>query len=129
MADASVAKKVTRWKTLAGALAPRLEEVPHLQEAHRELLADVKSIEDLMVEEELHTSRLRKATKKRKELEGRCLDLAGRLVDGLQSHLGKRNEELLEFGIKPLAAGGGRKKKEGETPAPAPPPVPKTTAS
>ena len=118
MPQGSLADRVTRWKNLSDALAADLEEFPHLKDTHAEFHSAVTSIEALMVEEDRHTAALRGANDRRRELETRCIDLAGRIVTGIQSVKGKRSTELLEFGIDPLRA--GRKKRAEEEPDTAP---------
>ncbi len=124
MPDASLADKITRWKTLTDAVAPRLEEVPHLSDEHTDLRSAVQLIEALKVDEDLHTARLRTATERRRETEARCTDLAARITTGLQSHFGKRSQELRQFAIEPLSR-QRRKKEEAPpaTPAPTTPPA------
>lgn len=122
MADSSLADKVTRWKSLAKSLAHRLDEVPHLKKTHAELQAAVAAIETLMVDEDRYNGLLREAVQTRRDTEVLCIDLAGRIVTGVQSVFGKRSPELLQFGIDPLALGGGRRKAEEEEPPPAPEP-------
>ena len=118
MPETSLADKITRWKSLGEAVAPRLDEFAHLQEDHTELLGAVRSIEALMVEEDLHNSRLRGATAKRRETEARCIDLAARVVTGLQSHFGKRSQELRQFGVEPLLPPDREKKAEAPPTSP-----------
>ena len=112
----SLADKVTNWKSLVAAVTPRLGEFPHLGEDHGELTTVVSSIEALVVEEDLHTMRLREATRRRRELEKQAVDLRGRLVTGLQSFFGKRSQELRQFGIDPLLPNTRRKKEEEPAP-------------
>ncbi len=117
MPDTSLADKITRWKTLTDAVAPRLEEVPFLSDEHTDLRAAVEAIEALKVDEDLHTARLRTATERRREAEARCTDLAARITTGLQSHFGKRSQDLRQFGIGPLS----RRRRTKDEPPPAPP--------
>lgn len=116
MPEATLGEKLNRWKTLADAMAPPLDEFPHLRDDSLELRSAVQTIEALMVEEDLHESRLRGTTSRRREIEARCLDHAARIVTGLQSHFGKRSQELRQFGIDPLLP-ANRKKKDDEPPS------------
>jgi hypothetical protein len=120
MPQGSLADRVTRWRTLSDALAADLEEFPHLKDTHAEFHAAVSTIEALMVEEDQHTAALSVANTRRRELETRCIDLAGRIVTGIQSVKGKRNPELLGFGIDPLRAGRRRREEEPDTEPEAP---------
>lgn len=117
MPDSSLADKITRWKNLTATTTPRLGEFPHLSDEHAELLAAVQLIEALAVDEDLHTSRLRTATERRREAQERCVDLAARITNGLLSHFGKKSQELRQFGIGPLVPRARRKKGEAEPPA------------
>ncbi len=111
MPETSIADKVTRWKSLADAMRPRLEEFPHLKEEHGELVAAVEAIEALIVDEDAYTARLRDTIARRRETQTRCVDIASRCTMGLQSHFGKRSQELRQFGIGPLSR---RRRKKGE---------------
>ncbi|HEX5761038.1 MAG TPA: hypothetical protein VF121_17760 [Thermoanaerobaculia bacterium] len=112
MPETSIADKVTRWKTLADAMRTRLEEFPQLAEEHAELVGEVAKMEALIVTEDAFTARLRDTFAKRRETETRCLDMAARCTTGLQSHYGKRSQELRHFGIGPLLPRRKRKDEE-----------------
>ncbi len=121
MPQGSLADRVTRWRNLSDALAADLDEFPHLKDTHAEFHSAVTTIEALMVEEDQHTAALRGANERRRGLETLCIDLAGRIVTGIQSVKGKRSKELLGFGIDPLRA-GRKKREEEEEPDTAPEP-------
>lgn len=114
MPETSIADKITRWKSLADAMRPRLEEFPHLKEEHTELVTAVQSMEALIVDEDAFTARLRDTIVKRRDTQTRCVDIAARCITGLQSRYGKRSQDLRTFGIGPLSR-RRRKKEEEET--------------
>ncbi len=120
MPATSLADKITLWKNLVGAVTPRLQEFPHLGNDHGELTTVVTTIEALVVEEDLHTARLREATRRRRDLERQGVDLRARLVTGLQSFFGKRSQELRQFGVDPLLPNVRRRREEEEVPQPPP---------
>lgn len=112
MPETSIADKVTRWRSLADAMQSRIVEYPQLAEEHAELAAEVAKMEALIVTEDAFTARLRDTFAKRRETEIRCLDMAARCTTGLQSHYGKRSQELRHFGIGPLLPRRRRKDEE-----------------
>ena len=108
------------WLVFAKAFTPELlERHLYLRATYAKLNHFIQEVERLGLERDFHAASKLAATRKRKEMieRGNQLVTSMRLV--LKSELGKDNEELVAFGIKPFRGRKRAKKNaEAETPSP-----------
>ena len=126
MADTSLADKLKLWRSLVDGMKGRLEEVSHLKEDHAELGGLVQEIDGLLTQSDQHEARLRESTRRRTTAEDRAAELFGRVVAALRAKYGKRSPLLHEFGLRPNALPGERKKPDETKPPVLPEPIPGT---
>jgi hypothetical protein len=132
MPNTSIADRLRTWQTCTQAMAPRLGDFEFLRDEHTELSSILAEVQQLLVEEDRHEGELRKAVRRRQQLDQRGRDLYGRIDVGLRSHFGKKSQELRQFGLEPLAE--PRRRGAAETPPPPageepPPPEPPAPAA
>jgi hypothetical protein len=111
------------WLLFAGSLTPELTESHvYLKASYAKLRHFIEEVERLGLERDFHSASKLTATRKRNEMiaGGNRLVTAMQLV--LKDHLGKDNEQLTAFGIKPFR-GRKRAKKNAEAETSSPEPV------
>jgi hypothetical protein len=113
----TLAAEIDRWQALADNLAPKVDQLPGLQEPFAQfqtLLAQAKAVRN-----QLNTLRADTGTAltRRNQLLVDGGDLFSRLHLGLQSVHGPRSPRLREFGLKPRRLRTGRPRKSS-TPTP-----------
>lgn len=112
-----LAAKLVHWLALCNSLAAQIDQLPpHLQELFTQLqtlLAPAQALCD-------HLASLREDTQaalgQRNELMAECDELFRRLRLGLEAVHGPRSARLHEFGLKPQARPGRRKKIQPASP-------------
>jgi hypothetical protein len=132
----SLFERIARWELIDRTLAPLIENLPHLKEAHAELqriIAEAKQLEDRF---EQRRSEWRDASVRRVDLLKRGDELRGRLAAALQFEHGFKSVKLMEFGLKPRRTRGRAKPKENPpevkpppTTTPTEPPTPASKAA
>lgn len=118
MPEKSLADKLLLWGTLGEGMKARPEELAHLEEQRRELVARLERVEALMTEQNAYEARLRETTRQRLEAEAEADELCSRLIGALKARYGKRNPVLHQFGIRPNEQPGPKGKRQEEPPAP-----------
>jgi hypothetical protein len=116
--------KSSNWRVMTTNMAPLLEEMPHLQPIHADLLALIGEAETHDAEQEAIRGRLRELSAKRRELERRGQSLRSRAAAHLKGSYGYTSEQLVKFGLNPLPTRrkrGELKKSPAAVPAPAAP--------
>lgn len=114
----SVPAKISRWKLMDKRLQERLEEIPHLAEAHARLARLIAEAEASQARFEVHRVAWRKAAQETDAIAREADELRSRLSSALHFHFGSRNLQLAEFGLKPHARNGRPRKSARTAPSP-----------
>ena len=112
MANSTLAKLISDWELLSGALQPHLTDMPYLREQAAELQGFITEAKGMDARQQELRGNLQETVRQRKELEKRGTSLRLHVAALLRGSLGFDNQTLLGFGLKPRRP---RRKKPSET--------------
>ncbi len=130
MATLNVAERLRSWEQLSSQLALRLTEVPHLERQHTELTSRTARIKTLQDSRQRHKSAM---AQDQAELDLEIFhagEVYSALAEALRASFGRRNKDLLTFGLRPRRASAKAREANIEatsTNPPVPPAPPATT--
>lgn len=108
----SFGESVISMEQLLANAEPRVAEQPLLQEVHSELKTMLGEVRELRTRQREARATAQSITKEMQGKLAAARDQAARLRAGLTTMLGKRDERLVEFGMKPLRRRARRSKGE-----------------
>ncbi len=101
MATPILSERLRTWEQLSTQLGLRLTEVPHLRAQHEELIARTTAIKALQDDRQRHQSAL---AREQEELQMEVFhagETYSALSESLRAAYGRRNKELVAFGLRP----------------------------
>ncbi|MEP7010539.1 MAG: hypothetical protein ABJC13_09475 [Acidobacteriota bacterium] len=101
MATLNLSERLRIWEQLATQLALRLAEVPHLQAQHEALVARTTAIKFLQDERPRHQSALARTQEDLQMEVFHAGETYSALSESLRAFYGRRNKELVAFGLRP----------------------------
>ena len=124
MAGTSFADDVRSWDLLNKALKPVLGDMPHLAPEQAELEALIEQAKALDSEQRVLRGKFQDATKKRRDIQLKGIELRERVAVQIKGKLGPTNKNLVSYGIRARKVPKRRKKDGTGTPPPALHPTP-----
>ncbi|MEA2694419.1 MAG: hypothetical protein QOJ16_3806 [Acidobacteriota bacterium] len=121
MAGTSFADDVRSWDLLNKALKPVLGDMPHLAPEQAELEALIEQAKALDSEQRVLRGKVQDATKKRRDVQLKGIELRERVAVQIKGKLGPTNKNLVSYGIRARKLPKRRKKDGTDTPPPVPP--------
>lgn len=117
MSKESLAKTLRQWERLIAASESNASELDYLVEEREKLRALVERVKQLKSEQQALTAAKQQVTRDLDAAKEGGREIAVRMRYGIKTRYGRKDERLIQFGLKPRRA-YRKKPRKGEAPEP-----------